>query len=104
MHQLDSALRRAYPIETGTSDQRKLTEIGEQCKGCQLFSKQLNRYRAVLPDQCVFNYNVAVAVTIIHESAILHAVCRQTHFSRAALLLNQDSYTLWCTFMTIWMV
>ena len=98
------ALRRAYPIETGASDLRKLTEIGEQCKGCQLFSKQPNRYRAVLPDQCVFNYDVAVDVMFIHGNAILHAVCRQTHFSRAALLPKQDSYIIWCTFMTMWVV
>ena len=89
-----SALRRAYPIETGASDLRKLTEIGEQCKGCQLFSKQPNRYHAVLPGQCVFNYDVAVDVMFIHRNAILHAVCPQTHFSRAALLPKQESYTL----------
>lgn len=97
-----SALRRAYPIETDATDLAKLQEITKQCKGCQLFSKQPNRYRAVLPDQCVFNYDVAIDVMFISGNPVLHAVCRQTHFSRAAPLPKQDSYTIWSVFMTIW--
>jgi hypothetical protein len=96
-----SALRRAYPVESGASDLEKLQEISKSCKGCQLYSKQPNRYRAVLPDQCVFNFDVALDVMFIRGQPILHAVCRQTHFSRAAPLLKQDSYTLWEAFMSI---
>lgn len=44
-----SSLRRAYPIETGSSDLDKLIEVTKQCKGCHLFTKQPNRYRTVLP-------------------------------------------------------
>lgn len=99
-----SALRRAYPIETGASDLDKLKMITKQCKGCQMFSKQPNRYRAPLPDQCVFNYDVAVDVFFILSQPILHVVCRQTHFSRAAPLPRQDSYTLWMTFMKLWVI
>lgn len=99
-----SALRRAYPIETGSSDLDKLVEVTKQCKGCQLFTKQPNRYRAVLPEQCVFNFDVAIDVMFIRQVPILHAVCKQKHFSRAAILPKQDSYTIWATFMTIWMI
>lgn len=99
-----SALRRAYPIETGASDLDKLVEVTKQCKGCQLFTKQPNRYRAVLPEQCVFNFDVAIDVMFIRQVPILHAVCKQTHFSRAAVLPKQDSYTMWTTFMTIWVI
>ena len=97
-----SARRRAYPIEAEASDFEKLQAITKQCKGCQLFSRQPNRYRAVLPDKCVFNYDVALDVIFFTKIPILHAVCRQTHFSRAAILSKQDSYTIWCVFMTIW--
>lgn len=99
-----SALRRAYPIETGASDLEKLQAVAAQCKDCQLFSRQPNRYRAVLPEQFVFNYDVALDVMFIAGHPILHTVCRQTHFSRAAPLPQQDSYTIWVTFMTIWVV
>ena len=95
-----SALRRAYPIETDATDLEKLKQVVAQCKGCQMYSRQPNRYRAVLPDQCVFNYDVAVDVMFIDKNPILHIVCRQTHFSRAALLPKQDSYTIWQMFMT----
>lgn len=97
-----SALRHAYPVETGATDLKKLENITKSCKGCQLYSKQPNRYRAVLPEQCIFNFDVAIDVMFIRGQAILHAVCRQTHFSRAAPLQKQDSYTLWQTFMSIW--
>lgn len=43
-------------------------------------------------------------VMFIRGQAILHAVYRQTHFSRAAPLQKQDSYTLWQTFMSIWVI
>lgn len=97
-----SALRRTYSIETDTSDLTKLQQINEQCKGCQLYSKQPNRYRAVLPYQCVFNFDVALDVMFIYQRPILHAVCRQTHFYRAVVLKKQDSYTIWYTFMRNW--
>ena len=97
-----STLRRAYPIEAEASDLEKLQAVTKQCNGCQLFSLQPNRYRAVLPDQCVFNYDVALDVMFFTKIPILHAVCLQTHFSRAAILPKQDSYTTWCVFMTIW--
>lgn len=97
-----SALRRTYPIEADGSDLEKLQKITKQCKGCQLFSKQPNRYRAVLPDQCVFKYDVVIDVMFIAGIPVLHAVCRQTHFSREAPLPKQYSYTIWCTFLKIW--
>lgn len=97
-----SSLRRAYPIETGSTDLEKLQDITQRGKGCQLYTKKHNRYRAVLTDQCVFNYDVAVDVMFIAGHQILYVVCRQTHFSLAAPLHKQDSFTIWQTFMTIW--
>lgn len=99
---VDSALRPAYPIETDATDLDKLKQVAAQCKGCQMYSRQPNRYRAVFPAQCVLNYDVAVDVMYIDKNPILHVVCRQTHFSRAAILYKQDSYTIWQTFITIW--
>lgn len=101
---LYSALRRAYTIKIGSSDIDKLIEVTEQCKGCQLFTEQLNRYHAVLPEQCVFNFNVAINVMFIEQVLILHAVSKQTPFSRAAILSKQDSYTIWTTFVSIWVI
>lgn len=43
-----SALRRAYPIETVAVDLEKQMESTKQCKGCQLFTKQKNRFRTVI--------------------------------------------------------
>jgi len=97
-----SALRLVYPIEAGASDLEKLQNITAQCKGCQLCAQQPNRYRAVLPDHCVFNYDVTIDVMFISGTPILHAVCRQIHFSRAVLRPRQDSYKIWMTFMTTW--
>lgn len=97
-----SALRRAYPIETGASDLVKLQEISKSCKACQLNSITPNRYRVVLPEQCVFNFDVALDVMFIRSQPVLHAVCRRTHFSRATPLPKQDSYTIWESFMRIW--
>ena len=62
------------------TDLEKLKQVVAQCKGCQMHSRQPNRYRAVLPEQCVFNYDVAVDVMFIHQQPILHVLCRQTHF------------------------
>lgn len=97
-----SALRRTYPVETGVSNLQKLQGISKFCKGCQLYSKQSNRYRTILSDRFVFNFDVAIYVMFIRGQPILHAFCRQTHFSRAAPLAKQGSYTIWETFMTIW--
>lgn len=99
-----SALRRACPIKTGASDLDKLCVVTEQCKDCQLFSKQPNRYRPVLPEQCVFNFDVAIDIMLIGQVPILHAVCKPKHFSRAAILSKQDSYAMWTTFMSIWVI
>lgn len=60
-----SALRRAYLIETGSSDLAKLKQFNERCKGCQLYSQKPNRCHALLSDQCVFSYNIAVDVIFI---------------------------------------
>lgn len=96
-----SSLRRAYPIETGVIHLQKLQEITKSCKGCQLFSKQPNRYRTILPEQCVFSFDVAIDVMFIRNQPILHAVRRQTPFSRATPLSAQDSFTIWETFIKI---
>lgn len=79
-----STLRHASQVESGARDLRKLQELLKSCKACQLHSKQPNQYRTILPDQCVFNFEVAIDITIILGQAILHAVCRQTRFFRAA--------------------
>lgn len=75
-----SALCRAYPIETGASNLKKLVQITKKCKRCQLFTKQLNRYRTMLPEQCLFNFDVDIDVMFIRQVPVLHAVCKQTHF------------------------
>lgn len=38
----------------------------------------------------------------INKEPILHVVCRQSNFYRVAPLSKQDSYTIWYTFMSIW--
>lgn len=60
-----SALKLAYPIETDATDLIKLHKFTKSCKVCWLYAKQPNRCWAVLPDQCVFNFNVAINVMYI---------------------------------------
>lgn len=63
-----------------------------------------NGYRAILPEQCTFNFDVAIDITFIKQQPILHAVFEQTHFLRAASLakkpapLNLDIYYANLTF------
>lgn len=58
----------------------------------------------ILPEQCMFNFGVAIDVMFIRYQQIFHAFCKQTHFARAAPLSAQDSCTIWETFMTIWVL
>lgn len=99
-----SVLKLAYSIETEVSDLHKLQDITQSCKGCLLYSKQPNRCRAVLPDRCIFNFDVAIDVMYIQNHPVLHIVCRQTHFSIAALLPRMDSFTIWTVFMQTWVI
>ena len=69
-----------------------------------MFTKKPNRYRSVMPEQCVFNFDVAVDVLFILIQPIIHVVWGQTHFSRAAPLSAQGCYTMWVTFMNIWVI
>lgn len=85
-----SALLRAYHIETYEADLTKLQEISAQCKGCQLYAKKLNQYRAVLLGQCIINYYVVICVMCIKQQPIIHAVCLQTHFTRASPLFKKN--------------
>lgn len=96
-----SALRRAYHIEARASDLNKYVKVTKERKGCQLFTKQPNRYRTILPERCVFSFDVALDVTFIGQVSVLNAVCKQTYFSGAALVSKQNSYTMWTTFMTV---
>lgn len=89
-----SALRRAYPIETNYSDLEELEDITEQYKQCHLWAKQPNQYRALLPDNCLSDFVVAVNVRYLKQQLILHVVCRQTYFSRATSLLKQEPFTI----------
>lgn len=99
-----SVLKRGYPIETSASDLTKLLEITAQCKGCQFKARGPNRTRVLLPEHCVFNFDVALDVMFEEQKPILQAVCRQTHFSRAAVTERQTSKALWETFMRIWVI
>lgn len=47
---------------------------------------------------------MTIYVMIIGQVLILHAVCKQTHFSRAVILPKQDSYTIWTAFMSFWVI
>lgn len=99
---IHSPLRQAHPIKTGSTVLSKLQKITKSCKGRQLYSKQPNRYRSTLLDQCIFSYNIAVSVTFIVSHSIFYVVCRQTHFSPAFPLPKQYSFETWQLFMTIW--
>lgn len=91
-----------HPIETGASDQEKIFEVASQCKKFHLFTKQLNRSRAALAEQCTFNFDVALDIMFIRQVPILHVVCKTTHLFCAAVIPKQDSSTMWITSMTIW--
>ena len=109
-----SALRRSQLIETGCSDLEKLINIGKQCKGCQLFAKQPNRYRAVLPDQCVFNYDVALdshvhswqcysACCVRTDSFLTRSTTTQARFLYYVVFFhdNMDCTLSWCTIQLV---
>lgn len=98
------ALQRAYPLNTTIDDYKKLVTISGKCYGCQRFSRKPNRYRATLPDPCVFNQDIVLDVMFIDKRAVLHIVCKQTCFSRAAFLLSQTSIELWNTLMRVWIL
>lgn len=99
-----SALRRAYSIEAGVSDLENLIETKKQCRGCGIFSKQPYRYRAVYPQQSVFNFDVAIEVMFIPQVHVLYAACKQAQFSPATVLIKQDSFRTWTAFMTMWVI
>ena len=60
------------------------------------------RYRSAAPDDIVFNLDVAIDIMFIDGIPIIHAVCKQTHLSRAAILRAQDGMIIWETFMKMW--
>lgn len=64
--------------------------------------KKRNRYRAILPEQCMFNFYVALYVLFMYSKPILRFLCHQTHFPPAAPFEKQDLYTICYTFMSIW--
>lgn len=99
-----SALKRGYPVETSPSDLEKLKEITAQCNGCQFKARGPNRTRVLLPEHYVFNFDVAIDVMFEEGKPILHAVCRQTHFSRATVYERQTSKALYEAFMRIWAI
>lgn len=99
-----NALKRACPIVTEASDLSKLQDITKSCKGCQLYVEQPNRYQVVLPNQCVFNFDVAIDVMYIDNHATLQIVCKQSHFSCAILLSKLDLITLWSAYMQTWVI
>lgn len=57
-----------------------------------------------LPEQFVSNFDVVIDVLFMKQVPILHAVHKQTQFSRTAVIPKQDWYNLWNTFMTIWVI
>lgn len=57
-----------------------------------------------MPEHYVYNFKVAIDIIFIQKIPILHVVCRQTHFSRSFPLPGQDSFILWSSFMTIWVI
>lgn len=74
-----------------TLDMHRLDLCTTQVERTQLtlYSKQRSRYRAVLTDQFVFIYDVAVDVNFIAGQAILHVICRLNYFSRPDPLHKQ---------------
>lgn len=97
-------LHRAYPLETEATYLQKLQGIAKSCKKFQLFFKKLDRYRSILPEQCLFNFDVAIDVMFIRNQSVINAICKQTHFLREAPIPAQNSFTIWETFMIVWVL
>lgn len=95
-------LRRAYPLDTTDEDKRKLHLLTENCFACEKYKRMPQRYRFLSPDDLIFIHDVAIDIIVIDGIPILHAVCKHTHLSRAAVLPKQDGRTIWETFMQIW--
>lgn len=80
----------------------KSCNIFQLCKGSHHYGEQPYRYRKMLPDECVFNYSVAIEVMFINSVPILRAVLWLTHFSFACFLQKKNLYHLLTTLMTTW--
>ena len=63
-----------------------------------------NRFRVIAPTDVIFNYAVAMDVLFSENEPIIHAVYRQTHFSRAEFIPKQESQTIWSAFVTRWVL
>lgn len=86
-----STLKRAYPMETETSDLLKWQDMTQSCKGCQLYSKRPNKYWTVLPDQCVFNFDVVIDVMCI-KITLCFTFCEKNTLLKSCLIAEDGCF------------
>ena len=55
-----------------------------------------------MPDEIVFNQEIALDLMFIDSISLLHVVDTQTHFSAAAFLKQQALEHVWHTFLSCW--
>lgn len=60
-----SVLCSTFKTKAGARDLKNLQDITKTCKGFQLFSKRPSRYRIILPEKGVFNFDVAFDIMFI---------------------------------------
>ena len=95
------SLQLAYPHETKRADFEMLKNIAANFFGFQPFAIMPNRYRAVLPDKIIFNYEVNLDIMFLERSMALHACFKHTRLKRATFISSSLSSVIWEVFMNI---
>jgi hypothetical protein len=94
--------RQTKPHE-GTPDTRALLEkITEACKTCQHISKRPYRFRVSMPEDVIFNQDLALDLMWLDGQATLHIADTRTLFSSAAILKRQNAEGVWHAFLNAW--
>ena len=89
-NKLFNLLKRAVPEEATSETLRVLKEISGRCDPFQRMGTKPITFQVAMPDDIVFNHQLALDLMWIESSALLHVVDTHTHFSAAQFLDGQD--------------
>jgi hypothetical protein len=102
VRKLYNLIRRAKPHEATSDTRALLEEITEACKTCQHISKRPYRFRVSMPEDIIFNQDLALDLMWLDGQATLHIVDTRTYFSSAAILKRQTVEGAWYAFLDAW--
>jgi hypothetical protein len=91
VEKLFNLIQRARPEHATKEAREHLASIQQECDTCQRLGPRPLRFQVSIPDEIIFNRELALDLMYLDGQAVLHIVDLSTRFSSAVFLQDQST-------------